>query len=494
MLVLSKASRRLRWALWCVYVAVIVTTGMHHESWRDEIDTWIVVQDTNLKEFIAYMSHSGHPPLWFALNLPLARWFGLPMGAQEFISIPFAMVLMWLLLFRSPFPLWLLLPCMLSVHFLFQYAVVARCYPLLLMLLFFVPALHHTRFTHPLRYGGILALLFQTEMHVWTITGMFTLFFIYDCYRQQHEVSAAVNRQRFFAALLPIVSAALALYLVFPRADLNPVYGWHFDTDLHYFADALGSGLIPFNSFFWVLLAWIPIGVLIPLMSIVPPLATILAFIVLTLAFISLRRSRAVWMLAAVLSGFFYILMFVYYGAFWHHGLLWCFLLCICWFAVADGSWPAWVSQRLFYKMLALGLSGASVIGLSAAVYDIRGPYSGGEAVVEFLKDDIARDVPIIVMGCHYSISVAGRLPKGKVWLPDQQRYSRMQYWDYRYQQCMAMPDSVMIERALKQFGEHTRMWFIAPEEIKEAKKYGLVQRTFASGFSENYRVYERVK
>src|ERR1039458_2083805 len=93
---------RVRWLVWVGLMILLIVIRVNHEPWRDEIDTWVVARDANWSEFLAYFASSGHPPLWYLLNLALVR-LGLPLEAQGVLPICSALGMAWLLLFRSPF-------------------------------------------------------------------------------------------------------------------------------------------------------------------------------------------------------------------------------------------------------------------------------------------------------------------------------------------------------------------------------------------------------
>jgi hypothetical protein len=290
-------SHKGRWALWFTYVVIIAFVSMHHEPWRDEVDAWLMVRYANLQEFIAYCSYTGHPPLWYLVNLPLARWLGLPMKVQAWLPLLCAATLVWLLLFRSPFPLWLLVPSMFSVHLLFQYGILARSYPLLLLLLFLVPVLHPTRLAHPLRYVSILALLFLTELYAWPAAGMLTGFFMVDCWKRHHSVDPPTNRARFRAILLPLLGAFIAVALLWPRADANPMRGWRFQFVPSRFLDALLDGFVPLATFGPMLAAWLRPSIMNALGS--TTVVVLIAIIVLSTLTLTAEMSRSLLNLRA---------------------------------------------------------------------------------------------------------------------------------------------------------------------------------------------------
>jgi len=498
---LSPFQRWLRWGLWLVYIAVIGYAGVHHHPWCDEVDTWVMVRDANFHEFITYFSYSGHPPLWYIANLPFARWMGLPVEAQKLFPFCLSSSIVWLLLFRSPFPLWLLVPCIFSVHMIFAYGVLARGYPLLLLLLFIVPILHPTRFTHPFRYASIIALLFQTEVFAWPIAGMLTLFFAYDCWKQRKTgIPEAAKNVQLQAGLIPIISSIIALALLWPHADANPSHlGLHFLPGI--FATALIEGFVPSTSF---------AGIRFPQhdselanLIILVVMSIILSVIILTS--ISLQRTRSAWLFGAWLSGFYVIISCIYAGAFWHCGLIPLFLLFNFWFAQADAAIPPIavkervsvklpVTRHVLYILLTITYTLSVFIGIDVVTRDVRHPLSGASDAAVFLHTHAAADTPIISIGCHRAVSVAAYFSQGSIWLASQQRFTNVQRWDYNYYQCTHTPQAVMIERSLEHFKSVEKLWLVSADEIKNASDYNLIQRYFSPGYTESYWIYEKQK
>ena len=100
--------RRMEWPDWAalaLFAVVIAFGAIVHEPWRDELDPWLRVRDSNsIAQLRAALSHTGHPLLWYAL-LGLIRPIGV--HAIPFLHAAIAVGYAYVLLRFAPFPRWL---------------------------------------------------------------------------------------------------------------------------------------------------------------------------------------------------------------------------------------------------------------------------------------------------------------------------------------------------------------------------------------------------
>lgn len=119
---------------------------MHHELWRDEVDSWLLARDASWAEMFSVLPDKGQPPLWYIM-LKGATSLGLDWRAMQAINLVAVWGGGWLLLFNSGFPLLLAFPVLFTFLFSYEYPVIARNYGLGILGLF----LYADRVTHPKR-------------------------------------------------------------------------------------------------------------------------------------------------------------------------------------------------------------------------------------------------------------------------------------------------------------------------------------------------------
>ena len=129
---------RSRWPEWTAvtsFAAVVAFAIPFHESWVDEAQAWQLARNLSLQElFQTYIRHEATPGLWHFLLWILNRAHVSYAGMHWFCGAT-AVVSTWLLVFLSPLPRYLKLTFPFTFFLLFQYAVVARSYVLVPLLL-----------------------------------------------------------------------------------------------------------------------------------------------------------------------------------------------------------------------------------------------------------------------------------------------------------------------------------------------------------------------
>jgi hypothetical protein len=135
-------SRWPEWAALSFYTAIVAFAIPYHEAWSSEAQAWqlgrqlgrtLSLHDLLLK----YVRYEGAPCLWHVLLWVLIRAH-VSYSGVHWICGAIATVATSLLVFRSPFPRYLKLTLPFTFFLLFQYAVVARSYVLVPLLLYLV--------------------------------------------------------------------------------------------------------------------------------------------------------------------------------------------------------------------------------------------------------------------------------------------------------------------------------------------------------------------
>lgn len=124
------------YAGFAAYLTLLVLVIPRHEPWADEAHSWLLARDATLSELWTRLLHyEGTPGLWHTVLHALNR-AGMPYDGMNVISGLFAACGAWLLFRHSKFPLGIRLALPFTFFLGYQYAVVARSYALLPMLLF----------------------------------------------------------------------------------------------------------------------------------------------------------------------------------------------------------------------------------------------------------------------------------------------------------------------------------------------------------------------
>ena len=139
---LNKNEKAVNRILFCVFCFSLIIISLFHEPWFDEVQAWMIARDASLYELLFVIPHyEGHPALW-SLLLAVPAKLGVPFEiGLKAVGLVIYAALVYLILFRSPFPWFIRYSLPFSYFIFYQYGIVVRPYGLsiltLLLLAFF---------------------------------------------------------------------------------------------------------------------------------------------------------------------------------------------------------------------------------------------------------------------------------------------------------------------------------------------------------------------
>lgn len=427
-----------RYAWLMVFMIGLAYAKTVHEPWRDEADSWVVVRDATLGEFLQSFGYVGHPPLWYLYLLPFAR-AGLPYVGMKFLHGILAAGVGWLLLFKSPLPFAFTIGYLFSLHFFYQYGVVARGYMLMLLLLFLAASLFQQRFAKPLRYGLVVGLLFTSEVFVIIPAYVFMVEFSLGLWKRWRHEGMTIGLQRGVAGLCCMGLLGLAsLVSLLPADDarqlvVTPVF--HPEALLM----RLQEGLFPYNINLLFESPFHQFSVGYPWLQNV---VAIIGLVVIGLCLVALSaRPMGLVFLASTLLWFAYFFMWRYRGEFWHSCLFLPMFYVAFWLGEQErpfrslprlSKWCQGAAMSIMACCLAI-----SVVGNGYAVkFDVKYAYSGSKATAEFIQRKQLDTHLMVVDTCYSAMAVSAYLPQTSFWLLAQGRISRYVLWNRDYDRC----------------------------------------------------------
>jgi hypothetical protein len=365
----ARSQRRSHWPEWCAlfaYAALLAYAIPYHEPFVDEAQAWQLARSLPLSTLFAkFIRYEGSPGLWHFLLWIMNRAH-VSYAGMHWIAGGIGVCAVALLLFKSPLPRYLKLSLPFTYFLLFQYAVVARNYALVPLLLFLVAI---TWKKSPLALAFALGLLANTALHAAAISGGLAIVFAVERWRDPSGITRDDRRKLVLCALILLAFYAFAIWTAWPPHDLEltRVRGTH----PNYLQSALQS------------LLW---GVC------QPPVLSVAFWAVVGLWF--LARRKILYLLPVL---FFAGLSAFAYFTWWHAGLLVPLLICLLWI-----TWPEnGTTPPQFGKALnaVLGLMIATHILWAGYAYsfDHYRAFSPDRAAAEFLNPYVAVDTPIAV-------------------------------------------------------------------------------------------------
>lgn len=357
-----------------LFAALIAVVGARHEPWFDEAQAWLIGRDTTLWDLLAHrLRYEGSPGLWHTL-LWLLSHAGVPFAYLWLVSGLLACIGAWIILTRAPFPYWLRVGIVFSYFVAYQYAIVARSYALDLVLIPLIAAYFSERTRRPVLYCTLLGLCANVNAYSFIIVGVLFVEFLVAVWR-----SASWQRAHLAGGALYLALAGAAVLQVWPLPPDGDYLATHERT--------LATGLIMIvEAFIDRFDLW---STSFPsVQSTVVGIA--LSVVLLVPSFILFRRAGILTLVSTVFAVLFVFSVVTFANA-WHAGLVylfWIFALWIGWQALGKlGT----LDRRMAMGSIAVIVFVHVVYTATAAVRDIREPYSAGPAAAEILAQADAR-------------------------------------------------------------------------------------------------------
>ena len=355
-----------------LFAGLLVLVGVHHEPWFDEAQAWLIARDNSPWTLVSQgVRYEGTPALWHGL-LWLVQRLGLPYDGLWLVSSSLAFGGAWVVIYKSPFPLWMRMGLIFSYFFAYQYSVVARSYAIDLLLLPLLAWLFADRCERPLLYGALLGLLANTNAHSFMLSGVLAL----DMAWSLRARLRALDARAWAAALVYGAFALAAMAQAWPPANINFIIPKRGDNPL-------------WNTLSLVTEAFVERGDVFSLSA--PTLPGRIVGVGVTLAILfpaaCLWREGKYLALAFGLLGVLIVFSALKYGNYWHAGILFLTFIVCLWISWDHRSgMPSWARRWLTVALAALLAIQVWYAG-AAGVRDILTPYSAAGATAQSLLD-----------------------------------------------------------------------------------------------------------
>ena len=397
----------------CIYAALLAWAIPHHEPWADEAQAWQIARTLPLGQIFHLLSYEAHPGLWYICLWVLSR-LHVSYAGMHWVAAAIGFSGVAVLVTASPFPRFIKLLLPFTFYLAFQYAIVARSYVLVPLLIFLCAYFWPQRVKKPLTIALCLGLLANVAPHAAAISGGFAIVYLIDLWLGRHEHCPRAPAKRLYgAAAMLLVFYGISIWTAWPAKDasgavlvvrpysqqgealeaqesrLPPSYprpepqnrrsirwlAWKLEWRL---SGGLTEGLIhPFwlGCVFWVLLAW------------------------------KLFRTRK---LHYLIPAVFLVVLSHLYGWFWHAGLMLPCVIALLWM-----TWPAhelpFRKLPLYEQLPLLMLVLIAAVQISwaefAFQFDHAHDYASGATTAAFLKPYVMSRARILAIGSD-SLSV----------------------------------------------------------------------------------------
>ena len=170
----------------CIYAGLLAWAIPHHEPWADEAQAWQIARTLPLGQIFPLLSYEGHPGLWYLCLWVLSR-LHISYAGMRCFAAAIAFLGVAVLVTTSPFPRFIKLLLPFTFYLAFQYAIVARSYVLVPLLLFLCAYFWPQRLERPLPIALCLGLLANVALHAAVISGGLAMVYLIDLWLGRRE-------------------------------------------------------------------------------------------------------------------------------------------------------------------------------------------------------------------------------------------------------------------------------------------------------------------
>ena len=206
-----------------LYAVLNIILTIFHEPWYDEAESWLIARDASYFDILFVRPHyEGHPPLWH-LILSVPAKLGAPYEPSiKLIQFIFAIIMVYLILFKSPFPKPVRLFLPFTYFFFYQYGVIARPYAMFCVAMFLTAMFWKERDDKPWRVMASMSLMCLSTAYGIVLAGGMAVVWVIKALINE-RLAFFKNRRRLTAWLGLLILALVLIGMIWPTSDAHAV-------------------------------------------------------------------------------------------------------------------------------------------------------------------------------------------------------------------------------------------------------------------------------
>lgn len=377
-----------------LYLVLTLILVLNHEFARDEAQVWLIVKNLDVGGIIKQMQYEGHPCLWHLIINVFAE-LGFSYNVIGIISWIFALLSVWLILYKSSFnKITKVLICF-NISFVMYYSVIARSYSLVMFLIIWLATIYKKRKEHPYLYGIIMALLINTHVLTCGLVGALLLMDFIDIFIKKNRDNTKRRIIGIGITIIGIVLLFLQLYKCFTVRNQSISV----DISFYLIFEVFNQIYRYFNY------------------QCIYNVTTCFAIVVFIIFLIYYKKDKhnSFWILIISLSFNILVHMFIYQLYPQHSGLLILNLIFCIWILNEDKQ--AMMINRLFNLILLLMIPGS----IYYTYTEINNRLSDSVVVVDYMHKEFDKDSKILCIDANYCTSIIA-------YLDDNDKYEFIDY------------------------------------------------------------------
>ena len=379
--------------IFAAWLLITFMAALTHEPWEDELHAWQIAQFP-LGRMFREMGYEGHFLLWFMLLHPFAAG-GFPIVTLNILSWLVNAVGVWLLIRKSPFPVYVKILVMFAVPFLYFNPAISRPYVMIPLLLFLLAGCFRDAGRKPVRYCVLLVLLAHTHLYMEGFVGACgVLFLVRDIIVPWKMLGAGEKRHRLIGLGIAAAGGLFAVMQVLPaftQSSFQTRPELHFGNAIYFFTV---SGIRAFPA---RLLALAAMAVML---------------------FHAYRMDKRVF--AASIAGllFMYLFSILIYPAFVENrAVIWFYLFLFTAWAIRDGNNPSALVGSRWWRDAAgfwfpLALLSVLLFQPERNAHDLNHDfYPSVRPVCDYINEHVDASVPVFSTQDSVLAYLGGRRP-----------------------------------------------------------------------------------
>ncbi len=346
------------WAVLAIYTVAVLYGITFHEQWRDEAQSWLVLQNLDFGGLLKKLPSEGHPPSWYLLLFPFVK-AGAPYIIQNILSAILMTGGMYMFIFRTRLHsiVKLLLPF--SYLFFYEYPIIARSYALLTLLIAFIVYVYPKRHEKPVLYALLVVALCNTHMLIFSFCMMLAGFFAYEAFNDKK-----LKGKILWAAVF-MFAGCLYLIPYIAMADTRDTFTAFVANHTERIAQTFDYGLFTFDTGGMALLLFIAFGISL------------------------YKQPKAILLLVGGVASVVYILAYAFPGDIRHAGIIFPIMLAVGGIAANETTdtdkYPA--IARYGYVLLAIVALVQMKQAFESYLNDKDNVFSDSRNAADFLKE-----------------------------------------------------------------------------------------------------------
>jgi len=463
-LIKNRFDRNYAVGLTAIFLLIGTITALHHEMWRDEIQSWLIARDsTSLIDLYRNLKYEGHPGSWHLYLLILSRFTVSPWIMQVF-HLLIATTTVYLFARYSPFTYVQKFLFSFGYFSLYEYAILCRNYAPGVLFICLFCVLYQRRYVKFIWVSMVLFLLAHTTVHALILAIVISLALLGEFFFNRKRILAekAINKWHIIIGFSLIgVGLLTSIPQVIPPLDNDFALATYTSYDPNRFANVIK--IITYAFFpvpeatlhFWGS-RWLEQFPFYTKTQIV-----LSCFLMIWFSLI-LFRKPIVWLTFVFGTVGLLILFYTkYYGSIRHHGFIFLLFIMSGWIYqyCKVSKWPALIDrfgviwQKSYSPLLTFILIFHLIGGIIAVSMDYRYVFSNGKTTADFIKAEGMQKMLMVGEKDSAVSTVVGYLEKDLIYYPRSHRYGSYIIWDQK--RSRSASDDQIIRSAKKIGGEH---------------------------------------